>query len=467
MLRTVLKRLLWALPLAAIVVVGVGGAAGALAAGQVLPADGQVAPGTLLDGVAVSGQDAQEQVATRVERLLARRVLVRHQGRTLVEATLAELGLTVDAQGATAALEAVGRSGDWLAQVDESRRAAAGQVAVTVRQQLPLEPLAQRLVLFKDSIDRAPKAARWNFDAKRATAHEVGAVVDVHATVDAVAEAARSVPDGDIEVALVIERTAPAATTEQVEAMDRSSLVAQYDTRFGFVGGQSGRAQNVARAAEGIHGLVMMPGEEMSFNGLVGPRSVSNGFARAGEIYKGEMRMGTGGGTCQVASTFHAAAYMGGLAVVERSPHSRPSGYIGIGLDATVAYPHVDLVMRNPYPFAVAISAAIEEPGRLVVRIYGRQRPAKVQFSAATVGVKKYKRKIRQAHWLPEGEFRRKQPGRRGVTVEKKLTIFFADGTKHEETTKDVYPPTNEVYYVNPNTDPDEVLPPLPTDARG
>ena len=445
-----------------------------MASERFLPPDGRVASGVVFDGTPV-GDDATAAalVEQRAEALSEQVVAVTHEGRVLVRAPLAALGLGVDTASAIAGLDGVARTGGWLRRLDEGRQAAAGHVAIVLPRSLDIKPLAEALAAFKDGLDRPPVAARWDFVDGEVVPHEAGVVVDVHATADAILRATERGADDDaesgvLEVGLVVSRPLPAARSEIVASMDRSTVVARYETIFAFVGGQTGRAQNVARAAAGIDGLVMMPGEEVSFNDLVGPRSIDNGFAHAGEIYKGEMRVGVGGGTCQVASTFHAAAYMGGLDVVERSPHSRPSGYIGIGLDATVAYPHVDLVMSNPYSFPVAVWARIAEPGRLVVEVYGRERPAKVDFAASTVGVKKYKRKVRTAHWLTEGEFRRKQPGRRGVTVEKTRVIFYADGTRRSETTRDEYPPTNEIYYVAPGTDADEVLPPLPgDDANG
>jgi len=45
-------------------------------------------------------------------------------------------------------------------------------------------------------------------------------------------------------------------------------------------------------------------------------------------IYDGEMVDGIGGGVCQVASTLHAAALLGGLNIVRHAPHSRPQGDI-------------------------------------------------------------------------------------------------------------------------------------------
>ena len=92
-----------------------------------------------------------------------------------------------------------------------------------------------------------------------------------------------------------------------------TQVVSRFETRFGYVGGQQNRGGNILRAASQVDGLVLMPGQIVSFNEHVGPRSKENGFFPAPEIYKGEMREGIGGGTCQVAGTLHAAAFFGGL----------------------------------------------------------------------------------------------------------------------------------------------------------
>jgi vancomycin resistance protein YoaR len=208
----------------------------------------------------------------------------------------------------------------------------------------------------------------------------------------------------------------------------------------------------------------MMPSDIVSFNALVGPRSEDNGFFEAAEIYRGEMRAGIGGGTCQVASTFHAAAFFAGLEVVERSAHSRPSGYIGIGLDATVAYPHVDLKMKNPYSFPVVVRTRTEE-GTLYIELYGAERPATVDYQAATISIRPYERKVRETPWLRDGKVIRKQKGIRGVTIQKTRLIHYSDGSEKAERSVDVYPPTTEVYYVPTGADVEELLPPMPEDS--
>lgn len=445
----------------------VGGTAGAAAEGtrRVLPPADEIAAGVVFDGEVVPpGSRARALVGARAEAILSRPVVLRHAGKELIRATLGELGAVVDADAAVARLEAVGRRGALEERLDQAWEARHHRVAVSLSIALPADAVATRLAGEKESFDHAAVPARWDFAKQTVVPHQDGELLDAHAAVDALRDALAASPreTTPLDVTVPIARQAPAATTAAVEAMDRSVQVSTFETRFGYVGNQVGRAQNVARAAAGIDGLVMMPGEVVSFNDLVGPRSLENGFAEAGEIYKGEMRVGVGGGTCQVASTYHAAAYLGGLEVVERSPHSRPSGYIRIGLDATVAYPHVDLRMKNPFAFPILVHAFIRDGGTLVVELFGRERPVTVAFDAATVGVKKYERKVREAHWLEEGRIIRKQAGRQGVTIQKIRTLRFVDGTEKVEETHDHYPPTTEIYYVPTGTDVATELPPLP-----
>lgn len=166
-----------------------------------------------------------------------------------------------------------------------------------------------------------------------------------------------------------------------------------------------------------------------------------------------------------MASTLHAAAYLGGLDVVERSPHSRPSGYIDIGLDATVVDGLVDLKLRNPFAFPVVLRSVVDK-GQITFEVLGEQRPVRVTFRGEVVGTQRYKRKVQEAAWLGEGRVVRKQRGIRGYTVRKVRLIRDRDGRQREEETRDVYPPTVEIFLVPPGTDPERDLPPLPHEAE-
>jgi vancomycin resistance protein YoaR len=443
----------------AVALVAAAGAGLGHAARSLLPAEAQVARGLIVDGIPVGASESIDRVVDqRVDRRLGQRVSLVHEGRVILEADLGGLGGSVDRSALGRAVQAVGRTGSIWQRLDDAWQARQGRLAVSLPLQLPVDRLARSLSRFKLDVDRAPEPARWDFAAARATEHADGALVDLYATAHA---AERALRGGEPRVPIALRTIAPRATQAMVATIDRSQVVARYQTRFAYLGDQAGRAQNIRRASEAVDGMVLLPGEVVSFNAVVGPRSLDNGFARAGEIYKGEMRMGVGGGTCQVASTLYSAAFFGAVDVVERSPHSRPSGYVPLGLDATVAYPHVDLKLRNPHPFPIVVHA-IFEPGVLTFELLGRRRPAQVEYDAATTKVAPYKRKIREASWLPPGKVVRKQKGIRGLTVRKLRLIRALDGRMRTEKTTDVYPATDEIYLVAPGTDVEEALPPLP-----
>jgi vancomycin resistance protein YoaR len=434
-------------------------ASGALlfASRAVLPAPGAVARGVRVGGAPAGEGDPARVAASRSKALLDRRIALTVEGQVVAEVSLGELGASVDTERLSRRLASIGREGDLFDRLVESLSARSGGVDVPVSVTLPIEPLAERLERIKDETDSPPRGARFDFANRKPTAHVPGRYLDLYAAASALERAATT---GEGRVPVPGLEIAPIASSDVVAGLDTTKVVASYATRFGYLGKQAGRAQNVARAAAGMDGVVLMPGEITSFNAEVGPRSTDNGFAPAPEIYKGEMREGIGGGTCQVASTLHAAAYLGGLDIVERANHSRPSGYIPMGLDATVVYPHVDLKVKNTYSFPVIVHA-VADKGTLTVELLGSGSADSVDWTTATVGVSPYKRKIEETPWVAEGKIVVKQKGIKGYAIRKTRTMKSADGRARVEEKTDVYPPTFEIFQVSPGTDP-ESLPPLP-----
>ena len=131
-----------------------------------------------------------------------------------------------------------------------------------------------------------------------------------------------------------------------------------------------------------------------------------------------------------------------------------------MALDATVVYPDLDLRTENTLPFAVVVDARTDH-GLLTVELRGHEKPAEVSYRVETIGVTKYRRKIERVGNLPPNELRKKQAGRRGITVRKTRTIKPLGGEPREEVSVDVYPPVVEIYQLGPGTDV-SVLPPLP-----
>lgn len=442
-----------------------GSTAGALAFvhAEMFPREGEVARGLRVGGVVVSSGDTGDDAAQRAARhALGRRVTMTWAGAPLVSASVEELGGRVDAKAIAASAQAVGRRGGFFEQLDDVLRARRGEIDVPVRVSIPAEPLAERLSRVKEERDTAPVAARLDVAHHTASAHAPGRYLDVYGAVEAIGSAIRAAAptDGGVTAEAPTFEIGPSASAEVVAAIDVSKVLSRFETHFGYLGNQAGRAQNVYRAAAQMEGVVLMPGEVVSFNANVGARSTDNGFALAPEIYKGELRDGIGGGTCQVSGTLHAAAYLGGIDIVERANHSRPSGYIRMGLDATVVYPTVDLKLRNPYDFPLVIHRVIDK-GTITFELLGARRVATVSFDTQTVGTSPFKRKIEETSALAEGAVRLKQKGIKGYSVKKTRVIHLVDGRSRIEVTTDTYPPTFEIYQVAPGTDVEQVLPPL------
>ena len=446
-----------------------GAAAGAASwsSRELLPREGELARGLLVGGAPVpAGASAEAVAEAAAQRALARRVTFTWSGERLVEASLAELGGTVDTGALATHLAAVGHEAGLVGRIDAALEARRGHTNFPVHVSFPVEPLADKLERLKDEHDSPPRSAKLDLAHHTASEHTPGRYLDVYAAAETLDRALALELELKLDqgasslaaVAVPAFEIAPHASREAVLAVDTSQVVSRFETRFSE--GQIGRAGNVRRAASGMDGVVLMPGETVSFNANVGARSIDNGFALAPEIYKGELRDGVGGGTCQVSGTLHAAAFFGGLDIVERINHSRPSGYIHLGLDATVVFPTVDLKLRNPYDFPVVIHAVVDK-GTLAFEILGREKPAKVDYETVTVGIASFKRKVEEDAGVKEGAVVVKQKGIRGVSVRKTRTIHLAIGQDRVEVSTDVYPPTFEILKVAPGTDPDS-LPPLP-----
>jgi hypothetical protein len=151
-------------------------------------------------------------------------------------------------------------------------------------------------------------------------------------------------------------------------AADETHVLGHFTTGYADDAAHKARAGNVQLAAEAIDRKTIAPGATFSFNDAVGERTAAFGFAKATVLRDGMLAEGMGGGTCQVASTLHAAALLGGLEIVARAPHSWPSAYIRMGLDATVAFGSIDLKIKNPTSELVTIRARANK-GSLVVAL--------------------------------------------------------------------------------------------------
>ena len=99
-----------------------------------------------------------------------------------------------------------------------------------------------------------------------------------------------------------------------------------------------------------------MPGEEFSYEKVVGPVTYENGYKDAPVIVNGKSSLGVGGGVCQVSSTMYNTQLKAGILPTERRNHSKPVSYVPRGLDATLASGSIDYKFKNTYDYPIIIN---------------------------------------------------------------------------------------------------------------
>jgi len=161
-------------------------------------------------------------------------------------------------------------------------------------------------------------------------------------------------------------------------------------------GDNENRNGNLRKACGMLDGLVLQPGQELSYNEALGPRTKELGWLPAPAYSGTKLVDSPGGGICQVSSTLYLASVYSELTIVERRNHGYPVSYIPLGMDATVSWGFADLKIRNDSPMPVKIQAE-ESDGYVHISILGTEtRDYDVEMSYTVGGryVRTYMSKI-------------------------------------------------------------------------
>ena len=133
------------------------------------------------------------------------------------------------------------------------------------------------------------------------------------------------------------------------------------------------RNENLRLACEKLNGIILQPGQTLSYNETLGKRTRETGYLPAPAYSGTELIDEVGGGICQVSSTLYLSALFAELKVTERKNHGFPAKYIPLGLDATVNWGTTDLKLRNDYETPVKILAEASD-GFVKIKIMGVER---------------------------------------------------------------------------------------------
>lgn len=115
---------------------------------------------------------------------------------------------------------------------------------------------------------------------------------------------------------------------------------------------QSNKVNNLTLAAACLDGVVLAPGETLSVWRLVGRPSRQKGYLPGMILVNGTMKIGTGGGLCQLSNLIYWMTLHTSLTVTERYRHQYDvfpdaSRTLPFGSGATISYNYIDLQISN------------------------------------------------------------------------------------------------------------------------
>ncbi len=305
------------------------------------------------------------------------------------------------------------------------------------------------LVGLKPLLDRPAQNARMDLEQRHLVDDVPGYGLDVYGSVAALRVA---LARGKDSVVLPGADLPADVTSEALGNIDITHVLGHFTTKFSVA--EKSRNFNLKLAASKLNGYVLMPGVEFSFNDVVGARTEKEGYKIAHVITAGEMVDGLAGGTCQISTTLHGASFFAGLEIVRSLPHSRPSTYVQMGLDATVVYPVTDLKLRNPYDFPVVIHYKVAR-GESVVEILGKERPYdKIAFEREILEELPFDTVTREDDEVPMGSMLIEQEGFPGYKM-KRYRKYYKDGKVVKTDTWNLrYRPVTEYARLGTNPDP-------------
>jgi len=153
------------------------------------------------------------------------------------------------------------------------------------------------------------------------------------------------------------------------ESLGITHLLAAETTDFS--GSPDSRKHNITVGAALYDRIILAPGEEFSFNKLLGDVGPEQGYLPELVIKNNKTIPEYGGGICQVSTTVFRTATFAGLDITKRYAHSYVVRYYGEpGFDATIYPANPDFRFRNDTPGHLLIQTEVIG-NRIAFEFYG------------------------------------------------------------------------------------------------
>ena len=226
----------------------------------------------------------------------------------------------------------------------------------TLRAEIKREAVGLYVPELADAVDRPPVNARVAFaDGQLSVSGQPqdGLVVDRPAAVQELTAAAAALRRAEVKV---VAKPAD-IRQETLPTLGIKTLIGTATTTFG--GSPANRTYNIGVGARKFNGVLIKPGEEFSFNQVLGDVGPETGYRQELVIKENKTVPEYGGGLCQVSTTTFRAALAAGLPITARSNHLYAVHYYApIGMDATIYPPSPDLKFVNNTPGYILVQTS-------------------------------------------------------------------------------------------------------------
>ncbi len=183
----------------------------------------------------------------------------------------------------------------------------------------------------------------------------------------------------EYEIPLII--TKASKTVQEIGTEAFPDLLSTFSTKYNA--GDVDRTTNLKLSAGKINGTVLLPGEEFSYNKVVGERTIAAGYKMAATFSGGKVVDGLGGGICQISSTLYDAVVMANLDVTVRRNHQFVTSYLSGGKDATVVWGSQDFKFVNSRKYPIRLTATVSG-GVATIQVWGLKEEVEYDITIET-----------------------------------------------------------------------------------
>ncbi len=366
-----------------------------------------------------------------------------------------QLGAELQLERAVQHAYNIGRQGNVWQQTITLLRLRQNGLDVPVTRDVDHSLLRTALLDLESTINREPRDALVEVegDDVQIVPGEIGRALDIDASHALLATALRNPRITNLD--LVVETEKPSITEEMLAHLN--TVLAAYSTPFNP--GKVQRTHNLTLAIGIVNKTVVKPGQTISLDEAIGPRSTEHGYKPAPIFLKGEVVPSIAGGVCQVATTIYNVALLANLKINERHHHSRPVDYAPSGRDATLYGGQLDLKFTNSLKHPILL-LGYTESARLHAKIIGsKEDDCDVELVRSGISTIPFTEKEQPDPELEEGKKEVEKKARNGTRVT--LThIVRKDGKEIERRVlhTDVYAPQTKIIRIGtkPPEEPEE-----------